>query len=321
MNKASNTRTSFAEDIDAGLSAPAKFIASKYFYDAVGDALFTRIMQLPEYYLTRAEQEIFETHASYIIHDAGLETDFQVIELGAGDGTKTRVLLQAMLQQKRSFSYFPIDISPHVLQELGHNMQSEIEQGLKLKGIAGDYFDALKSPDLPLGRQKLILFLGSTIGNFPEDDGSAFLQTLSGHISRNDALLVGFDLKKDPALIAAAYNDAAGVTRDFNLNLLTRINRELDADFDLEQFVHAPAYEPGSGEARSYLVSKCSQQVTLKALNKRFAFNEGEKIHTEVSRKYNDGQIGQLAAAAGLRILQAYYDKHQYFTNVLFRKN
>lgn len=311
---------SFARDIGEGLSAARKYISSKYFYDAAGDALFQKIMHLPEYYLTGAELEIFREQSVQILDGAALRHGVQVIELGAGDGTKTKLLLKQLMKSGLDFTYYPIDISAHALQDLEKNLNTELHEGLNLQPVTGEYFEALQSDHFLGERQKFILFLGSTIGNFDTDDGTQFIGKLARAMRTDDVLMTGFDLKKDPQVILDAYNDKAGITRAFNLNLLLRINRELGADFDIGKFSHYPLYDPELGAAKSYLVSRREQTVYIGALDRRFAFGAGEVIFTEISRKYDHPHIEKLAAAAGLHLQQSFHDSRHYFTDVLMRK-
>lgn len=320
MSSTDTRSISFARDIAEGLSAPRKYISSKYFYDAAGDALFQKIMHLPEYYLTAAEFEIFREQSPQIITQAALRDGVQVIELGAGDGTKTKLLLKQLMKSGLDFSYHPIDISAHALQDLEKNLKTELREGLNLQPVTGEYFEALESEGFAGERQKFLLFLGSTIGNFDGDDGTRFIGKLSRAMRGGDVLMVGFDLKKDPQVILDAYSDKAGITRAFNLNLLLRINRELGADFDIGKFSHYPMYDPELGAAKSYLVSRKAQTVYVGALDRHFEFGAGEVIFTEISRKYDRPHIEKLAAAAGLSIQQFFHDGKRYFTDVLMRK-
>jgi len=308
----------FAQDVDAGLSAEKKFIPSKYFYDAAGDAIFQKIMRLPEYYLTASEFEIFQQQSADIIQSAALRDNVQLIELGAGDGTKTKLLLKEMMKRGIDFTYYPIDISEHALDDLKKNMKKELGEGLRMEPVVGEYFEALRSEHFSRGRQKFILFLGSTIGNFDEASGGAFLKKLGATMQAGDGLLVGFDLQKDPQVILNAYNDAAGITRSFNMNLLLRMNRELQADFDIGQFAHYPLYDPETGAAKSYLISKKRQAVYIGALDKSFHFEAGEYIYTEISRKYRRADIERYAQMARFGIKKEFRDTKNYFTDVLF---
>ncbi|MEL6275436.1 MAG: L-histidine N(alpha)-methyltransferase, partial [Bacteroidota bacterium] len=237
--------TPFAADVLQGLSAQPKKLSSKWFYDERGDELFQAIMASPEYYLTNAEREIFRQQADRFYASTG-EAAFDLVELGAGDGTKTQYLVEYFLAQQADFRYLPIDISQHALDELSGLVKRRWPD-LNFAGVEGDYFEALANlPKSDTPRLKMVLFPGANIGNFSPAYARQFLNRLRQKMAIGDLLVIGFDLKKDPARILAAYNDKAGHTRDFNLNLLRRINRELDADFDLEQWMHWPTYDPVS---------------------------------------------------------------------------
>ena len=303
------------------MSAAQKYIPSSYFYDAKGDALFQKIMHLPEYYLTAAEFEILKYQSAEIIRSAAFQEPLDLIELGAGDGTKTKLLLRELMEQGVDFTYYPVDISKNALWLLEKGLRYELGLELKMEPIVGDYFDVLEAHPLKGRRnQRFTLFLGSTIGNFDRDGGNQFLYRLAESMRPKDLLMLGFDLKKDPHAIAAAYNDSQGVTRDFNLNLLQRMNTELDADFDVSAFSHYPLYDPEDGAAKSYLVSHKKQSVFVGGLGRYFDFEAGEVIFTEISRKFAEGDIEKLASYAGLKIKDSFYDSRHYFTDVLMRK-
>ncbi|MEE9355501.1 MAG: L-histidine N(alpha)-methyltransferase [Methylococcaceae bacterium] len=310
---------SFATDVLEGLSVSPKRLPSKYFYDDEGSKLFKKIMELPEYYLTNSEAEIFQTHADAILaafHDCG--SPFHLIELGAGDASKTQLLIKHFLNQHVEFDYNPVDISNFAVDELVSELKQKFP-ALNIKPIVGDFMASL---DRLAGWDKfprIVLFLGSTIGNFSHDEAVAFCGEIRNHLNRTDRLLLGFDLKKDPAIIKRAYNDSDGITAAFNYNLLKRINRELEADFDLDNFVHEPAYNPESGKAKSFLVSKIKQTVFIKALAKSFDFYAWETIHTEISEKYNQTKINEIAVAAGFDITDQWADPRQYFMNSLWQ--
>lgn len=312
--------STFAKDIDKGLSASPKCLSSKYFYDEAGDKLFQTIMGLGEYYLTRAEFEIFDTHkASMLRSFLGADESFNLIELGAGDGTKTKVLLRHFVASGIDFNYSPIDISQHVLDLLTRDLKKELPK-LKVNAIQGDYFDALSKLNQNHCQKEVVLFLGSNIGNFSNTATEQFLSKLSENLSKGDLLLIGFDLMKDPNVILNAYNDQLGVTKAFNINLLNRINNELGADFDLEAFTHFPTYNPVTGETRSHLVSTKDQEVTIQALEKTYYFKAWEAIHTEVSQKYSMKMIEDFAKNAGFRIVRNFTDRENYFVDSLWEK-
>lgn len=309
------TLSAFAEDVRRGLSSAPKYLLSKYFYDAAGDRLFQKIMEVPEYYLTRAEDEILRSHAAKLASFLGKE-NFDLVELGAGDGLKTRILLEHFLQKNLQFHYLPVDISPNILNHLLETL-NQLWPGLPVLPLEGEYFAALRK--MPSStRRKLVLFLGSTIGNMSLEDAQNFLQQLRQQLSPGDLVLVGFDLKKDPATILAAYNDSAGVTRDFNHNHLLRINRELGGNFDPTTFLHWPVYNPINGYTKSYLLSTIAQSVYIEALELKVDFAAWEPIDMELSKKFDFQEIENLAKVAQLKVLTYFQDQKQYFTDALF---
>ncbi len=310
----------FAKDVDEGLSHPEKKLSSKYFYNKRGDELFIKIMNMPEYYLSRAEMEIFSEKSNHIIDSLNIKpsTHFELIELGAGDGTKTRQLLSALNQQNFTYDYIPIDISANVLEHLQQDVNTYLPD-TSIKPKHGDYFEilhSLKNSHHP----KVVLFLGSNIGNMTDTIAQSFLQQLGENLSSDDKVILGVDLIKPASVIAPAYNDNKGITSDFNINLLNRINNELEGSFNLENFEHAPEYDEKDGIAKSYLKSKCHQKVEIKATGKIYKFSEGEKIHTEISRKYNDKILNQILHNTHLTIKTQFMDNRQYFSDVILVK-
>ncbi len=311
------TNIQFAKDVAEGLTTSPKYLNSKYFYDKNGDELFQKIMKTPEYYLTGSELEILENNKEKFLQLMYSGQDFNLVDLGAGDALKTQVLLKYFVNQNVKFTYVPIDISQNAIQKVTEQLRKEIPR-LKMKGISKEYLQAIQS--VKDEKRKVILFLGASIGNFNQQETLNFLRNISETMSTEDLLIIGFDLKKDPDVILAAYNDAAGVTKQFNLNLLERINRELGGDFKLESFEHSPHYDAEYGEARSALVSMIDQQVKIGSLDLKVAFKEGEPIHTEISRKYNLEDIKSLAAASGFEIVDNLLDSKEYFTDSVWRK-
>lgn len=309
----------FAKDVDTGLSASPKFLSSRYFYDSKGDEIFQQIMKMPEYYLTDCELEVFERQKQDILKAAHPGKKFNLVELGAGDGYKTKVLLGHFLDQKVDFEYFPVDISGNVLELLKNDLHQKFP-ALKVTKLNYEYFSALEHLNQMEDSPKLILFLGSNIGNFTPERANAFFHKLYEVMSPGDQLLSGIDLKKDPRTILEAYNDPAGITRSFNLNLLTRINRELGGNLKVENFEHYPNYDPFTGEARSYLMSKVDQDVHLKALDKTYHFDHSEPILMEISRKYSLGEIEQLATESGFSVKHHFTDSKEYFVDTLWEK-
>lgn len=305
----------FAEDVLQGLSASPKFLLSKYFYDDIGSKLFGEIMQLPEYYLTKSEFEIFSTQSDKMVET--ISEPFHVIELGPGNGVKTKLLLKEALKQYKLLTYYPIDISPDSLNTLSTNLLSEIQ--VNIQPISNEYLKGVEELK-ELEESKLIVFMGSNIGNFSHHETQQFFETISALMKTGDHFLIGFDLKKDPDLILAAYNDSRGVTRTFNLNLLHRLNRELHADFDVLHFKHFPTYDPMSGEARSYLISEIDQIVRIEYLKSNISFKRNEAIYMEVSRKYDQQQIENYAISAGLKKANTFTDCKHYFADMMFVK-
>lgn len=308
----------FAEEVISCLSTYPKKLPSKYFYDEIGDRLFQQIMAMPEYYLTNSEYEIFSTLGNKLLVDID-QNELDLVELGSGDGYKTKLLLRQLLEQGIELKYFPIDISLNILHELQENLH-ETMPALPVQPINGEYFHSLEQLPAPGTATRLVLFLGSNIGNMELSAAEAFLKHLAELLNPGDLMLIGFDLKKDPQIILDAYNDPHGYTRDFNLNLLTRINRELAADFDLSAFKHWETYDPVTGEARSYLVSNRKQTVTFQALEKVFQFERWEAINTELSLKYSPRDIRDLAEATGFKVVNNYFDNKAYFVDSLWRR-
>lgn len=319
QNQTQSKLNSFAEDVQSGLTAVPKFLSSKYFYDDAGSRFFQQIMELPEYYLTRAETEIFQHRTREIIESftAGNQS-FDLIELGAGDGTKTAILVDRLLEQKIDFNYVPIDISAKAIEFLTTKFKS-LFPDLSIKPQFGDYFKILESLKSDSSRPKIIFFLGSNIGNFSRDESISFLTRLRNIINENDLLFIGFDLQKDPHTIRHAYDDAKGVTAAFNLNLLKRINSELGANFDIAKFSHYAAYSPLDGAAKSFLISREKQEVFIESLNQTFSFNAWEPIFMEISQKYTPAMIEEIAQQSGFKVLENFYDEKKFFSDTLLK--
>jgi len=310
----------FRADVVAGLSTTSKHISSKYFYDANGDAIFQRIMKAPEYYLTNAENEILRDQAEEILAAiTGDAVAFEIIELGAGDGTKTMHLLRKALDMGKEPTYRPVDISQNILNELGEGLKFKLP-ALAFKGIQGESFGVFDGDTLRSDAQKCILFLGSNIGNLSNELAVDLLGRMANSLDSEDRLFVGFDLKKDPEVIRAAYNDANGATRDFNLNLLHRINTELGGNIAVDKFVHTPIYNPHSGQALSYLVATEDMNITLRGVDEVFSLRAWEAIHLEISQKYDLYEINTIAQKAGLSVVQTFTDKKKQYVNVALKK-
>lgn len=310
----------FLNDVDKGLSSTPKYLLSKYFYDKKGDALFVDIMKMPEYYLTRAEFDIFKNQTQNIIKALQLNknTFFELIELGAGDGTKTKELLKVLDTENYDFNYVPIDISQNALDQLKQRVNKELPN-VKTTTKQGDYFNVLASLKQS-NHRKIILFLGSNLGNLSDVQAEYFLYKLSDSLRPNDKVLLGLDIIKSRDIVLPAYNDSQGITKRFNLNLLDRINNELGADFDTNAFIHQPEYTEEEGIARSYIVSTTNQNVTVKSLNKTFHFMEGERVHTETSRKYNDTILNSYLKNTSLQVIDKLMDSNTYFADFILDK-
>lgn len=321
MTKLYEVETHLRTLVEEGLSASPKRLPGALFYDEVGDKLFQQITRLPEYYLTRCEYEILNFNKQAIeqafFEDASSE--FDVVELGAGDGLKTEVLLSHFTKSGVRFRYCPVDISASVLGTVTERFQKSLPD-LRVLPLNADYYEALHQLKTDKDRKIIVLFLGSNIGNFTPGEASDFLKGLFEALKFGDKLFVGFDLKKDPRLIAAAYNDSTGITYDFNMNMLVRLNRELGADFQPDRFAHYPFYNPETGAAKSYLISLKEQSVYIRELNKQFNFKAGEYIYTEISQKYDKPMIERLAFDSGFQIRNYFYDCKEWFCDVLFVK-
>ena len=308
----------FHKAVVQGLSSSPKFLQSKYFYDAKGDKLFQEIMNLPEYYLTRSEMEIFSTQTqsfeNLIKQQFG---EFDVLELGAGDATKSTHLLRQLQQAGHNFTYYPVDISKNTIAFLQDEMPKRIP-GIQIHGLNGEYMEMIGKCYEISHRRKLILFLGSTIGNFSKENAQRFLKELNNHLKSGDLVLIGFDLKKNPKQILAAYNDSAKVTKSFNLNILKRVNRELKGNFDLSKFDHYPTYDPITGTCKSYLISLEKQEIQIG--NEAFQFYKNEPIWTELSQKYSEGEIAELARNIGFVPLNNFFDGNRGFMDVVWKK-
>ena len=309
--------TELAQHVAVGFHREPKALSSMYFYDDAGSRLFQQIMELPEYYPTRAEFAIFREHGQDIA--AALSPSgggaFALVELGAGDGAKTKLLLRELLLRGPAFTYAPVDISAGAMAGLVAALEQELP-ALRVAPVVADYATALTQLSNRAG-SKAVLFLGSNIGNFHPVERLDFLRQLAAPLAPTDRLLIGFDLRKDPRRIQAAYDDAQGITAAFNLNLLTRLNRELGADFDLAHWEHYTDYNPLNGAVRSFLVSTRAQRVHIESLDENFDFAAWEIIHTENSYKFTLPQIEELAAEAGLRVVTHFTDAATDFADVV----
>ncbi len=307
----------FKKDVISGLAQPLKRLSSKYFYDDHGSELFNKITQIPEYYLTQSEIEILSANKQTLSEIIGNEP-FNLIELGPGEGIKTKILIQQLMTDKHTFRYVPIDISMKYLDILTAHLQQQLPN-LILAPIHADYFQGVKWQSEHSHRRNLVLFLGSSIGNFDPDETVMFLKNLRSMLHHDDYFLIGLDLKKDIKTLMRAYDDSCGITREFNLNLLHRINRELGGNFDVKKFTHYVTYNVRLGAMESYLISSEKQAVTIEALKQTVQFNKIEPIYTECSHKYEFSYIEKLAKQAGFSIVKNFLDKREYFLNSLWK--
>lgn len=318
MSRLSNGRTGkFYYDVVCGLSSTPKFLSSMYFYDANGDKLFQELMNCEEYYPTNCELEIFSEKTAEICEAIiGAGDAFDLIELGAGDATKSTYLLKYLLDKGANFSYLPIDISSNVISYLNITLPVTLP-GLKITGLNGLYFDMLTKAASISDKRKVVMFLGSNIGNMPVDAAEQFCAEIRNHLSPGDMMLIGVDLKKNPKTVLAAYNDKEGITKRFNLNLLERINRELNANFDINQFEHYPTYDPETGACKSYLVSLIDQDVRINGIE-TIHFEKDEYIFMEISQKFTVEQINQMAVKASFKPVGHFFDSKHWFTDAIW---
>jgi dimethylhistidine N-methyltransferase len=307
----------FAADVRNGLSASPKSLECVYFYDEIGSQLFEKICRLPEYYCTRAETEILQKHAGDI---AGRTSNpIQIVELGSGSSSKTQILLEAFIDADRESSYVPIDVSREILAESAEKLRDRFP-GLNVKPIAARYEDGMEELDSSYG-SILLVWLGSSIGNFDRKEARAFLSKLRKGLSHGDSLMLGVDLVKDRETLEAAYNDSSGVTEAFNLNLLARINRELGGTFDLKRFAHKAVFNESESRIEMHLISREKQEVRIEGLAMTVSFAKGEAIHTENSYKYHPEEIVSLAETVNGKLVHQWFDTKRQFSLSLFELN
>jgi L-histidine Nalpha-methyltransferase len=307
-----------ADDVRKGLSAQPKRFLPKYFYDALGSQLFEAICLLPEYYLTRAENEILQRYSDEIV--AAVDGQKTLVEMGSGSASKTRLVIEALLRVQPELLFMPVDISATALESSSRILLQSYPR-LRIEAYAADYFAGLAELGKKPRARTLALFLGSNISNFDLEEALRFLRAMRNVLQRDDALLLGADLKKDPAVLEAAYNDALGVTSAFNLNVLARINRELGGTFDLRAFRHRAFYNETMGRIEIYIESLANQQVSIEKLDLTVDFAEGELIHTENSYKYDKAGIEKLAAATGFKLSRTWLDSQERFSSNLLLAN
>lgn len=307
----------FYDDIVEGLSHYPKQLPSKYFYDEKGDLLFQEIMHCPDYYPTRCEFEIFTTKLSEMTQLMTKdETPFDVIELGAGDCFKSVHLMKELIRLKAVFNYIQIDISGAVLNHLENNLPA-ILPGMPIKCLHGEYFQMLSKANEYSGNRKVILCLGGNIGNMTIPECDVFCQNLREHLNPGDLVIIGFDLVKNPRIIRTAYDDRSGITKKFNLNLLDRINRELGANFNVNDFEHYCSYEPETGACKSFLI--CLADRTVWIGDVKISFKKNEYIWMEISQKYSIEQIDDMAENNGFRPIVNITDRREWFVDACWK--
>jgi len=314
---ASKIEKTFAEEISSSLNRDSKFITPKFFYDKKGSDLFEKICTLPEYYPTRTEITILKNLQTEL--PSFVDDSFRLVELGSGASVKTRLLLDIFTQMQQTTEYFPIDIS-EILTESSEQLLQDYDN-LRITGIIDTYeggLEFLKNYD---NKNNLILFLGSSFGNFSPADGKIFLEKINSTMKSGDLFLIGLDLVKDSKILESAYDDAQGVTAEFNLNVLSRINDELDADFNLNNFSHYSTYNKEDQRIEMYLKSLVNQSVIISKSNLSLNLEKNELIHTEYSHKYTLEQIKTLLESTGFKINHTWLDENTHFSLTLVSKN
>jgi L-histidine N-alpha-methyltransferase len=313
---AARVASTFAEDVRRGLTAPSKFLYPKYFYDELGSRLFEAITALPEYYPTRAEAEILRDHAGEIV--AALGGPVWLLELGSGDGQKTRLVIEALLARQGTLEYVPVDISESAVEVSSRSLLTSYSD-LRITGYVGEYHRALRriKEDRRAPGLTLVLFLGSTLGNLDPEERRVLLREVRALLNPGEGFLLGVDLKKPESVLIPAYDDALGVTAAFNLNLLVRVNRELGGEFDLHAFRHRALYNQREGRVEMHLESRRAQTVAVRELGLEVPFAEGETIHTESSYKFDREQLAALAADTGFEVRKTWTDSGERFASNL----
>jgi len=306
----------FASDVREGLTSTRKYLSCHYFYDERGSELFEAICNLPEYYLTRAEGQILAQRADEIA--TFFKEPVSLIELGSGSAVKTRLLIDALLRHQNTLHYAPIDISRSALEQSALALLKDYES-LDVTGVIGLYEEGLARLRQEVTGPRLVLWLGSSVGNFEEATAVRFLRDVATNLEADDRLLIGMDLDKDPVLLESAYDDAQGVTADFNLNLLARINSAFNADFDLRYFAHRAHYNAEKRRIEMYLESLRTQTVHIDDLGVEVSLGLGEKIHSENSHKYRQKDIEGLLETGGFSLEHQYFDDERRFSLNLSR--
>ena len=313
-NKSQNT---LVQELSSSLNKKQKSINPKFFYNKKGSQLFEEICKLPEYYLTRTEISILtQLYEKLPPH---LNGDFRLVELGSGSSKKTRTLISILERLQKHVEYFPIDISK-ILRDSSKKLRDDYEN-LHITGIIDSYESGLEFIKNYDNKKNLIVFLGSSFGNLDYENGLEFLQKINSSMKKDDLFLIGLDLVKDKAVLERAYNDSQGVTAKFNLNVLSRINSELDSNFNINKFVHHAIYNESQNRVEIYLRSLENQIVNIPKARMMLQIKQDELIHTENSYKYTIPEIKEILAITGFRIKDIWYDEKQYFCLVLLSKN
>ena len=297
-----------------GLLSRPKYIPSYFIYDTNGSRLYEQICDLPEYYLTRKETEILTARVEEIA--SFLDSGGAIVELGSGDAGKTRIILEYCLQQKRRLQYVPIDISKEMLMDTSRRLYRQYDD-LDVTACCGDYFDSLDYLKSIPGR-KLVLWLGSSIGNFSKIAATRFVRQIKSRMNPDDGLLIGIDLRKAAPILEDAYNDAKGITSQYHLNCLERLNKEYDADFNIDNFYHRSFYDEISGDILAFIISKCDQEVRVDRFGLQLTIEKEEKIFNERSCKYRCDEIRDLADASGVQLIRQWFDNDRFYSLNLF---
>lgn len=317
----SPTELRIASAVRTGLTARRKYLPSWLFYDEAGSDLFDKITGLPEYYVTRTERQILAAHSGEIVAKAAdphTGSRLRIVELGAGSADKTRLVLQAASDRQGEVVYEPIDVSPSALEAARERIEREIP-AVTVCPCVSDYTQEFVLQTAERGERRMVLYIGSSIGNFDPPQAHRLLEVVRGSLDPGDTILLGVDLRKDIPTLLAAYDDAAGVTAQFNLNVLARLNRDLDADFDLDAFAHRAVWNDLESRMEMHLESRVAQTVRLAALDLEVGFRKGERIHTENSYKYAPGQAEEMLDACGFKPESTWTDERNWFAVCLAR--
>jgi L-histidine N-alpha-methyltransferase len=310
----SGTLATLAEDVRQGLTRRPKRLPPKYIYDEVGSRLFEAITRTPEYYVTRTEMQLLQEVAPEVVRQVEPR---DLVELGPGSSAKTRALLDAMRDEGLLERYIPVEVSPSMVETASRRLAEEYP-GLRIHGVVGDFLRHLdKVPD---GDRRLVIFLGSTLGNLAPDEALRFLRHVAGSLGPEDAFLLGADLVKPREVLEAAYNDAEGITARFNRNILDVINRNLGGEFDAERFSHVAFYNPQEARIESYLQADEAHEVRIRDLDLTVRFEKGERIHTEYSHKYTRDSLEAYLGKAGLKLERWFTDDRGWFSLSLARR-